>query len=62
MNIGQVFINRPIFAAVINFLIIIIGALSYFALPVSQYPEVAPPTIEVRANYPGAVPFPGQMK
>ncbi len=54
MKIGQIFINRPIFAAVISFLIIIVGVLSYFALPVSQYPEVAPPTIEVRAYNPGA--------
>lgn len=54
MKIGQVFIKRPIFAAVISFLILIVGALSYFVLPVSQYPDVAPPTIEVRAYYPGA--------
>lgn len=54
MKLGQVFINRPIFAAVISLMIVIIGALSYFYLPVSQYPEVAPPTIEVRAYYPGA--------
>lgn len=54
MKIGQIFINRPIFAAVISVLILIVGGLSYFALPVSQYPDVAPPTIEVRANYPGA--------
>ena len=54
MKLGQVFINRPIFAAVISFVILIIGGLSYFLLPISQYPDVAPPTIEVRATYPGA--------
>jgi len=48
------FIERPIFATVVSMLIVIIGGVSYFALPVSQYPEIAPPTIQVTASYPGA--------
>lgn len=48
------FINRPIFATVISIVIVIIGTLGYFALPVSQYPDIALPTIVVRAQYSGA--------
>lgn len=48
------FINRPIFATVISVVIVIIGAIAYFVLPVSQYPEIALPTVVVRANYAGA--------
>jgi len=48
------FIERPIFASVVSILITLIGAISYLSLPVAQYPEVAPPTIQVTANYPGA--------
>ncbi|WCL55304.1 efflux RND transporter permease subunit [Gimibacter soli] len=54
MRFFQNFIDRPIFATVISILIVIVGAVSYIGLPVSQYPEVAPPTIQVVANYPGA--------
>ncbi|MBT33429.1 MAG: hydrophobe/amphiphile efflux-1 family RND transporter [Thalassobius sp.] len=54
MKFSHTFIDRPILASVISILIIIIGTLAYFSLPVSQYPEVAPPTIVVTANYPGA--------
>lgn len=54
MNISRFFIDRPIFASVISILIIIVGAVSYFRLPVSQYPEIVPPTIQVSATYPGA--------
>lgn len=54
MRLFQNFIDRPIFATVISVLIVIIGALSYASLPVAQYPEVAPPTIQVVASYPGA--------
>ncbi len=50
------FIDRPRFAAVISLVIVLIGAISYFALPVSQFPEVAPPTVVVRTAYPGATP------
>ncbi|MBV6633823.1 MAG: multidrug efflux RND transporter permease subunit [Alphaproteobacteria bacterium] len=54
MKLPQFFIDRPIFAIVISAFITIIGALSYFTLPIAQYPEVAPPTIQVSAQYPGA--------
>ncbi|MEM7775587.1 MAG: multidrug efflux RND transporter permease subunit [Pseudomonadota bacterium] len=54
MSFSQFFISRPIFAIVISAFITIIGAISYFALPVAQYPQVAPPTIQVTAQYPGA--------
>lgn len=48
------FINRPIFASVISVLIVVIGAIAYFVLPVAQYPEIALPTVVVRASYAGA--------
>ena len=54
MNLGQFFIRRPVFAAVLSIFIVIIGLISYFSLPVASYPEIAPPTITVSARYPGA--------
>ena len=54
MRLSHFFIDRPIFATVVSLLITIIGAIAYFTLPVSQYPEIAPPTIVVSASYPGA--------
>src|SRR6476659_5824186 len=54
MRFPHFFIDRPIFAAVLSIVIVIVGGLAYFTLPVSQYPEIAPPTIVVRASYPGA--------
>jgi len=54
MRISHFFIDRPIFATVISILIVLIGAVSYVSLPVAQYPEIAPPTIQVTASYPGA--------
>ncbi len=56
MNFSDFFIKRPIFAGVVSLLILIVGAISLFQLPVSQYPEVVPPTVVVRATYPGANP------
>ena len=56
MNFSQFFIQRPIFAAVLSLIILIGGGLSLFQLPISEYPEVVPPTVVVRANYPGANP------
>src|SRR5512147_2175556 len=53
---SRFFIDRPIFAAVISIVTVILGALAYRSLPVAQYPEVVPPTIVVRASYPGAPP------
>ena len=54
MNISHFFIDRPIFAAVISIIITLVGGVAYFALPVAQYPEIAPPSISVTAQYPGA--------
>lgn len=54
MNISRFFIDRPIFAAVIAVVISIIGIAAYPLLPLSQYPEIAPPTITINAAYPGA--------
>ncbi|MCV3272831.1 efflux RND transporter permease subunit [Roseobacter sinensis] len=51
---GRFFVTRPIFAAVISILLTIVGIVSYFQLPVEQYPEIAPPSIVVSASYPGA--------
>ncbi|GAU08744.1 efflux RND transporter permease subunit [Desulfoplanes formicivorans] len=51
---SRFFINRPIFAAVISIVIIIAGLVTLRSLPVAQYPEIAPPTISVSTNYPGA--------
>src|SRR5262245_51100184 len=56
MNIGHYFIDRPRSAAVISIFIIPVGLIAYGTLPVSQYPEIAPPTIVVRAVYAGATP------
>jgi hydrophobic/amphiphilic exporter-1 (mainly G- bacteria), HAE1 family len=54
MKFAHFFVNRPIFATVLSLIILIIGGISYTQLPVAQYPEIAPPTIVVRAQYPGA--------
>ena len=54
MNFARYFVDRPIFAGVLSILITLIGALAYFRLPVTQYPEVVPPTVVVNASYPGA--------
>lgn len=54
MNISRFFIDRPIFALVVSVVIVLVGLFSYPQLPLSQYPEIAPPTIRVQASYPGA--------
>lgn len=56
MRISNFFIKRPIFAAVVSIIIFVIGALAYLKLPLSEYPEVVPPTVVVRTVYPGANP------
>lgn len=56
MKFTHFFIDRPIFATVLSVVIVLVGAISYFALPVSQYPEVSLPTVVVSASYPGATP------
>ncbi len=56
MNFSQFFVERPIFAGVLSIIIFISGALALGKLPISEYPEVVPPTVVVRATYPGANP------
>jgi hydrophobe/amphiphile efflux-1 (HAE1) family protein len=56
MNISRFFIDRPIFATVLSIVITMAGLLSLRILPISEYPEVVPPTIQVRAVFPGASP------
>ncbi|RZM23301.1 MAG: hydrophobe/amphiphile efflux-1 family RND transporter, partial [Sphingomonas sp.] len=54
MRFSRFFITRPIFAGVIAVIITIVGAIAYMTLPVSQYPDIVPPTVTVSATYPGA--------
>src|SRR6478736_6770062 len=54
MRLSHFFIDRPIFAAVISIIIVILGGVSFSRLPVAQYPDIAPPTINVTGQYPGA--------
>jgi len=56
VNFSHFFIRRPIFAGVLSAIIFLVGLISMFRLPISEYPEVVPPTIVVRAVYPGASP------
>lgn len=56
MKFAHFFIDRPIFAAMLSLIILIGGGISLFQLPISEYPEVVPPTVVVTANYPGANP------
>ena len=54
MKFSHFFIRRPIFASVLSLLIVLLGTIALFTLPIAQYPEITPPTIFVLANYPGA--------
>ncbi|PKA41464.1 efflux RND transporter permease subunit [Rhizobium sullae] len=56
MNISRFFVDRPVFAGVLSVLILVAGLIGLRALPISEYPEVVPPSIVVRATYPGANP------
>ncbi|MEG3113221.1 multidrug efflux RND transporter permease subunit OqxB [Pantoea sp. T14] len=56
MDFSRFFIDRPIFAAVLSILIFVTGAISIPLLPISEYPDVVPPSVQVRAEYPGANP------
>ncbi|MDQ8002146.1 MAG: multidrug efflux RND transporter permease subunit, partial [Pseudomonadota bacterium] len=56
MNLSKFFIDRPIFAGVLSLLMLIAGLIALRGLPISEYPEVAPPQVVVRAQYPGANP------
>ncbi|MET0743334.1 MAG: efflux RND transporter permease subunit, partial [Microvirga sp.] len=54
MRFAHFFVDRPIFATVLSIVLLIVGGVSYLGLPVAQYPDITPPTIVVRASYPGA--------
>ena len=54
MRMSHFFIDRPIFASVLSIVFVIMGAVAFFRLPVAQYPEIAPPVINVSGQYPGA--------
>src|SRR5437763_17127218 len=54
VNFPHFFIDRPIFAGVISIVITLVGVIALSTLPIAQYPEIAPPTIQVTTNYPGA--------
>ncbi len=54
MNLGRLSINQPILAMVLSIVLLIVGAIAYTTLPVAEYPQVAPPTVVVSTQYPGA--------
>jgi multidrug efflux pump len=56
MNFSHFFIRRPIFAGVLSMIVFLVGLIAMWKLPISEYPEVVPPTVVVRAMYPGANP------
>ncbi len=56
MNISSFFIDRPIFASVISIIIVVAGLIAIPLLPISEYPEIVPPTVVVNGQYPGASP------
>ena len=56
MKFSHFFIDRPIFATVLSLVILVGGGLALLALPMSQYPDIVPPTVEITAKYPGADP------
>src|SRR4030081_3336370 len=56
MNFSHFFIRRPVFAGVLSMIIFLIGLIAMWRLPISEYPEVVPPTVVVQATYPGANP------
>ena len=56
MNFSRFFIDRPIFAGVLSVMIFVAGLLALRVMPISEYPDVVPPLVIVRAQYPGAKP------
>jgi hydrophobic/amphiphilic exporter-1 (mainly G- bacteria), HAE1 family len=54
MRFAHFFVDRPIFASVLALLVVIVGTIAQLALPIAEYPEIAPPTVNVRTTYPGA--------
>ena len=56
MKFSHFFIDRPIFAMALSILVVLAGGVAYLTLPVAQYPEIVPPTVQIQATYPGADP------
>ena len=56
MKFSRFFIDRPIFAIVISVITVVLGGIAYFILSVAQFPTIAPPTVVVQAQFPGADP------
>src|SRR5579871_2545035 len=56
MKFSHFFIDRPIFATVLSIVIVLVGGLAIFTLPIAQYPNVVPPTVQIKATFPGADP------
>ena len=54
MRFAHFFVDRPIFASVTSIVFLLVGYVAYLSLPVAQYPEIVPPTVTVRASFPGA--------
>ncbi|NKE46458.1 multidrug efflux RND transporter permease subunit [Roseomonas frigidaquae] len=54
MRLARFFIDRPVFAAVISIALVLVGAIAALRLPVAEYPDIAPPTVQITATYPGA--------
>ena len=54
MRLARFFIDRPVFAAVISIAITLVGVIAATRLPISEYPEIAPPSVTITATYPGA--------
>jgi hydrophobe/amphiphile efflux-1 (HAE1) family protein len=54
VKISHFFIDRPIFAAVVSIVFVILGGVTFFRLPIAQYPEIAPPQVQITGQYPGA--------
>jgi len=54
MRLSHFFIERPVFATVLSLILMIAGAIAQQSLPISEYPEIVPPTVNIKATYPGA--------
>src|SRR3979411_2918381 len=54
MTLGRISVDQPVLAMVLSIVTVIVGALAYLVLPVSEFPEIVPPTVIVATNYPGA--------
>ena len=52
--ISKFFVDRPIFATVLSLLVVLVGALAMYTLPIAQFPPITPPTVRIKAVYPGA--------